>query len=52
MAESKMVEFKKAANFSLIENEYGKFFLCKMDESKMAAIIKLNENEWVWIKLN
>ena len=24
----------------------------KMAESKMAAIIKLSENEWVWVRLN
>ena len=24
----------------------------KMVEFKMAAIIKLNENEWVWVRLN
>ena len=33
------------------------FFLCrmvecKMAEFKMAAIIKLSENEWVWVRLN
>ena len=34
-----------------------KVFLCKIAESKMAefnmtAIIKLSENEWVWVSLN
>ena len=55
--ESKMVEFKMAAIIKLSQNEWVKFFLCKMAESKiaefkMAAIIKLSENEWVWVRLN
>ena len=51
MAESKMVkfkmsEFKMAAIMKLSQNEWVKFFLCKLAESKMAefkmaAIIKL-----------
>ena len=57
MAESNMVEFKMAAIVKLSQNEWVKFFLCKMAESmmaefKMAVIIKLNENEWVWVRLN
>ena len=57
MAESKIAEFKMAAIIKLSENEWVKFFLCKMAESKMAefkmaAIIKLSQNEWVWVKLN
>ena len=52
-----MANFKMAANIQLSENEWVKFILCKMAESKMvkfkmAAIIKLSENEWVWVKLN
>ena len=51
MVESKMTEFKMAAIIKLRENEWVKFFLCKMGESnmaefKMAAIIKLSQNEW------
>ena len=38
MAEFKMAEFKMA--------EF------KIAEFKMAAIIKFNENEWVWVQLN
>ena len=30
-------------------NPYGQF---KMAEFKMAAIIKLSQNEWVWVRLN
>ena len=55
MAESTMtifkrMEFKMAAIIKLSQNEWVKFFLCKMAganmaEFKMAAIIKLNENE-------
>ena len=46
MAESKMAEFKMAAIIKLSQNEWVKFFLCKIAESKMAelkmvAIIKL-----------
>ena len=52
VAESNMAEFKMAAIIKLSQNEWVKFFLCKMSESKMvefkmAAIIKLSENEWV-----
>ena len=50
-------EFKMAAIIKLSQNEWVKFFLCKMVESmmaefKVAAIIKLSENEWVWVRLN
>ena len=50
MAKFKRVEFKMAAIIKLSQNEWVKFFLCKMAEAnmaefKMAAIIKLNENE-------
>ena len=52
VSESKMAEFKMAAIINLSQNEWVKFFLCKMAESKMAefkmaAIIKLSKNEWV-----
>ena len=52
VSESKMAEFKKAAIIKLSENEWVKFFLCKMAESKMAyfkiaTIIKLSQNERV-----
>ena len=63
VSESKMAEFKMADFIKLSQNEWVKFFLCKMAESKMAefkmaAIIKLSQNEWVkfffvqngWIK--
>ena len=50
--ESKMAEFKMAATIKLSQNEWVKFFLCKMAESKMvefkmSANIKLSQNEWV-----
>ena len=50
MAKFKRVEFKMAAIIKLSQNEWVKYFLCKMAEVKMAefkmaAIIKLNENE-------
>ena len=50
--ESKMADIKMAAIINLSQNEWVKFFLCKMAESmmaeiKMAAIFKLRENEWV-----
>ena len=52
VAESSMAEFKMAAIINLSQNEWLKFFLCKLAESKMvefkmAAIIKLSQNEWV-----
>ena len=55
--ELKMVEFKMAAIIRLSQNEWVKFFLCKMAdfkmaEFKMAAIIKSSQNEWVWCRLN
>ena len=39
------------------QNEWVKFILCKMAESKMielkmANIIKLSENERLWVRLN
>ena len=40
MAESKMVEFKMAAILKLSENEWVKFILFKMVESKMAGRIQ------------
>ena len=66
MVEFKLAELKMAAIIKLSQNEWVNFYLCKMDESKMAvsestmaafkmaAIIKLsqNENEWVWVRLN
>ena len=50
VSESNMTEFKMAAIIKLSQNEWVKYFLCKMAEAKMAefkmaAIIKLNENE-------
>ena len=63
VSESNMAEFKMAAIIKLSQNEWVKFFLCKMAESKMAefkmaAIIKLSENEWalsqielVWVRV-
>ena len=52
-----MAEFKMAAFIKMSQNEWVKFFFCKMCESnmaefKMAAIIKVNENEWLWVRLN
>ena len=52
VSESNMAQFKMAAIIKLSQNEWVKFFLCKMAESKMpefkmAAIIKLSQNEWV-----
>ena len=52
VSESNMAEFKMADIIKLSQNEWVKFFLCKMAESKMAefkmaAIIKLSQNEWV-----
>ena len=57
VSESNMAEFKMAAIIKLSQNEWVKFILCKMAESKvvefkmaefkMAAIIKLSQNEWV-----
>ena len=35
---SNMAEFKMADIIKLIQNEWIKFFLCKMDESKMAEL--------------
>ena len=57
VSESKMAEFKMASIIKLSQNEWVKFFLCKMAESKMAefqmaTIIKLSQNEWVWVRLN
>ena len=44
--------FKMASIIKLSQNEWVKFILCKIDESKMvefkmSAIIKLSQNEWV-----
>ena len=57
VCESKMAELKMAAIIKLSQNEWVKFFLCKMTgskmaEFKMAVIIKLSEIEWVWVRLN
>ena len=48
---------KMAAIVSLSENARVKFIFVQMAESKMAdfkmaAIIKLSQNEWVWVILN
>ena len=53
VSESNMADFKMAAIIKLSQNEWVKFFLCKMVESKMAefkmaAIIKLSQNEVKW----
>ena len=55
VSESKMAEFKMAAIIKLSQNEWVKFYLCKMVESKMAAIIswvRMNEFEPDWISLS
>ena len=57
MVESKMADFKIDTIIKLSQNEWVKFFLCKMVECKMAefkmaAIIKLSKNEWGWGRLN
>ena len=54
VSESNIAEFKMATIIKLSQNEWVKFFLCKMAESmmaefKMAAIIKLSQNEWVCV---
>ena len=36
-------------NTKMAESKMAKF---KIAELKMAAIIKLSENEWVWVRLN
>ena len=56
VSESNMPEFTMAVIVKLSQNEWVKFFLCKMTESmmaelKMVAIIKLSENAWVWVTL-
>ena len=58
VSETTMAEFKTAVTSSsrVRMNEWC-FFLCKMPESKMvelkmAAILKLSENEWVWVRMN
>ena len=60
MTESKMTviikskwQWKTVSEFELVAVRA----LCKMAESKMAeykiaVIIKLGENEWVWVRLN
>ena len=80
VSESNMAEFNMAAIIKLSQNEWVKFFLFKMAESKDGIIksqnewvkfffvqivgrqewleklrwpiIKLSENEWVWVILN
>ena len=56
MVELKLAEFKMAAIIKLSQNEWVKFFLCKMAtkmaEFNMTAIIKLSQNEWLWVRLN
>ena len=52
VSESKMAEFKMGVIIKLSQNEWVKFFLCKMAESRMAdfkiaVIIKMSQNEWV-----
>ena len=50
MAELRMTDFKIAAIFKLSQNEWVRFFLCKMAES-IKAELTLSENEWVWVRL-
>ena len=52
VSESNLAEFKMAGIIKLSQNEWVKFFLCKMAEYKMAAIIKLGQNESIWVRLN
>ena len=56
MVEFKLAEFRMAAIIKLSQNEWVKFFLCKMAtkmaEFNMAAIIKLSQNEWLWVRFN
>ena len=55
MVEFKLAEFKVAAIIKLSQNEWVKFFLCKMAtkmaEFNMAAIIKLSQNELVGVRV-
>ena len=50
MAESKMAEFKMAAIIKLSQNEWVKFFLCKMVESmiELSSWVRMNEFESDW----
>ena len=61
VSESNMAEFKMAAIIKLSENEWVKFILCKMVESKMVRIqdgchhqfkLRMNEFESDWISLS
>ena len=42
-------EWSLRGNTKMAESKMAKFM---MAEVKMAAIIKLSENEWVWVRLN
>ena len=55
IAESKMVEFKMAAIIKLSQNKWVKFFFVQTGwiqdgGMKMSGIIKLSENELVWVR--
>ena len=54
MVESKMAELKMAAIIKLSQNEWVKFILCKMAESKMVELQdgchhQVNQIELVWV---
>ena len=56
IAESKMVEFKMAAIIMLSQNKWVKFFFVQTawfqdGRMKMSDIIKLSENELVWVRV-
>ena len=46
VSESNMAEFKMAAIITLSQNEWVKFFLCKMAESMMAAFKMAGFSSW------
>ena len=47
VSESNMAEFKMAAIIKFSQNEWVKFFLCKMAESKMAEFKMLKNLRWL-----
>ena len=61
MAKLKTAEFKMAAIIKLSQNEWVKFFLCKLAESMMAefkmadlpmaAYLQVNQIELVWVRV-
>ena len=57
VSESNMAEFQDGYHHQVSSEWMSEVNLCKMAESnmaklKMAAIIKLSENEEVWVRLN